>query len=120
MVEIGQSHGELLDVLTSKYTGGSQKMQGKPKTPAVIQAELAPKRETAKISIHGDNQDICFLLGVIFHDLVSEWIKRTGKPDETLKKAFYIMEQGMAASKNAAQSVRMDLSAFGGEFRDQG
>ena len=27
MVEIGQSHGELLDVLTSKYTGGSQKMQ---------------------------------------------------------------------------------------------
>ena len=94
-------------------------MQDKPKPPAIIHAELTPKTEAAKISIRGNNTDICFLLGVILQDVVSEWVKRTGKPGETLEKAFCLMERGMEASKNAAQSVRMDLSAFGGEFRDQ-
>ena len=91
-------------------------MQAKPKALTTIYAEITPKRDVGKISIQGDNQDICFLLDVILQNVVSEWAKHTERtPDEALDRARRIMGRGMAVAKDSSKYVKIDLYDFGGE-----
>lgn len=94
-------------------------MQGKPRMKAKINAELDPETGATKAIVMGDNVALCTLVGVVLQRIINEWSKRSGKPYEAEGKALCIVAEAMAAA-DKAQSVRMDLSAFGGEFRDQG
>lgn len=111
MVEIGQSHGELLDVLTSKYTGGSQKMQAN-REKVSIHAEYDPATKTVQALVRGDNADLCVLLGALLRQVAEEWGRKTGDPAGAKADALEIVWN--AAVSHVKESTHIDLSGLRG------
>ena len=111
MVEIGQSHGELLDVLTSKYTGGVPKMQAN-REKVSIHAEYDPATKTVQALVRGGNADLCVLLGALLRQVAAEWGRKTGDPDGAKADALEIVWN--AAVSNVKESTQIDLSGLRG------
>ena len=111
MVEIGQSHGELLDVLTSKYTGGIRKMQANRKKVS-IHAEYDPAAKTVQALVRGDNADLCVLLGALVRQVAEEWGRKTGDPAGAKADALEIVWN--AAVSHVKESTHIDLSGLRG------
>ena len=108
MVEIGQSHGELLDVLTSKYTGGSQKMQYE-KTRASINASFDFSSGTLSTAMLGSHVAVCFILGRLVRNVALSKAKVKGIPEElALEEVLHAVSN--AAGLSDIPGIRIDLS----------
>ena len=108
MVEIGQSHGELMQVLTSKYTGGSQKMQYE-KTRASINASFDFSSGTLSATMLGSHVAVCFILGQLARNVALSKAKVKGIPEEqALEEVLHIVAE--EAHYSSGSGIRLDLS----------
>ena len=108
MVEIGQSHGELLDVLTSEYTGGIHKMQYE-KTRASISASFDFSSGTLSAAVQGNHVAVCFILGQLVRNVALSKAKVKGIPEEQALEEVLRVVEDVAHTSNVA-GMRLDLS----------
>ena len=108
MVEIGQSHGELLDVLTSKYTGGSHKMQNE-KNRASISASFDFSSLTLSAVVKGDHLTVCFILGQLVRNVALSKAEVKGIPNKQALEEVLLAVANTAGLSDISET-RIDLS----------
>lgn len=108
MNRIGQSYGELLDVLTSKYTGGIHKMQYE-KTRASINASFDFSSGTLSAAVQGNHVAVCFILGQLVRNVALSKAKVKGIPNkQALEEVLHAVAN--TAGLSDIPGTRIDLS----------